>query len=192
MVTAAQRAAWRDRIVGFERVPPDQLLANPRNWREHPGAQRDALRGSLDEVGWVDAIMVNRTTGHVVDGHARIEEALTNGEALVPVLTVELSEEEEALVLATFDPIGAMAQTNGERLEELLQLARVDADSDLAALLESLASSTSAYVPEDSEQSEPSLVDEHLVELHVSAEQLERIRPTLREWADEGAVVNIA
>lgn len=186
------REAWRDRIVGFERVAPDQLLANPRNWRTHPGSQRDALRGSLDEVGWVDAIMVNRTTGHVVDGHARIEEALTNGEATVPVLVVELDEREEAIVLATFDPIGAMAETDGQRLAELLDDAQVSDDSDLRELLESLAKSTSAYVPEPEEQSEPTLDGEHLVELHVSAELLERIRPTLREWADDGAIVNIA
>ena len=186
------REAWRDRIVSFDRIAPDQLLANPRNWREHPGSQRDALRGSLDEVGWVDAIMVNDTTGHVVDGHARIEEALTNGERTVPVLHVELSEAEEALVLATFDPIGAMAETNGQRLEELLELAQVGEDSDLRELLESLATSTSAWVPEPSEQAEPELDAEHLVELHVSAAMLETIRPTLREWSDEGAVVNIA
>ena len=29
-----------------------------------------ALRGSLDTVGWVAQVMVNRVTGHVVDGHA--------------------------------------------------------------------------------------------------------------------------
>jgi hypothetical protein len=183
---------WRDRIVGLERVAPDQLLANPANWRTHPGMQRDALRGALSDVGWVDAIMVNVTTGHVVDGHARIEEALTNGEPTVPVLYVELTENEERLVLATFDPIGAMAETDGERLQQLLDETRLSDDSDLASLLEQLAQSSQAYVPEPSEQSEPTLDGEHLVELHVSAEQLERIRPTLKEWADEGAVVNIA
>lgn len=183
---------FRDRIVGLERVAPDQLLANPANWRTHPGMQRDALRGSLGDVGWVDAVMVNTTTGHVVDGHARIEEALANSEPTVPVLYVELTENEERIVLATFDPIGAMAETDGDRLQELLDETRVREDSDLTALLESLAQSSQAYVPEPSEQAEPTLDGEHLVELHVSAEQLERIRPTLTEWANEGAVVNIA
>ncbi len=49
----APTTPWRSRIVGMEDVAPDQLLAHPLNWREHPGAQRDALRGSLAEVGWV-------------------------------------------------------------------------------------------------------------------------------------------
>ena len=60
--------AWRNRIVGTADVPPDQLVANPANWRTHPGAQRDALRGSLGEVGWVQQVMVNQRTGFVVDG----------------------------------------------------------------------------------------------------------------------------
>ena len=70
-------AAWRSRIVGSGEEAPDQLAANPRNWRTHPAAQRKALRGSLDTVGWVQQVIVNKRTGNVVDGHARIEEALS-------------------------------------------------------------------------------------------------------------------
>lgn len=120
-------------VTGTE--APDQLVANPRNWRTHPGPQRDALRGSLDSVGWVQQVMVNRVTGHVVDGHARVEEALSRGEPTVPVLYVELTEEEEALVLATLDPIGAMAQSDRERLAQLLH----DIDTDSTALQAMLA-----------------------------------------------------
>jgi len=130
--------AWRNRIVGSGEEAPDQLVANPANWRTHPGAQRDALRGSLAEVGWVQQVMVNRRTGFVVDGHARIEEALTRNEPTVPVLYVDLSEEEEALVLATLDPIGAMATRDDARLAELLAGISID-DAGLAALLADLA-----------------------------------------------------
>jgi hypothetical protein len=83
--------AWRNRIVGTGEEAPDQLLANPDNWRTHPGPQRDALRGSLTEVGWVQQVMVNRRTGFVMDGHARVEEALSRHEPAVPVLYVDLS-----------------------------------------------------------------------------------------------------
>ncbi len=129
--------AWRNRIVGSGEVAPDQLLANPANWRTHPVAQRPALRGSLSEVGWVAQVMVNQRTGYVVDGHARIEEALSRGEPSVPVLYVDLSAEEEALVLATLDPIGAMAEQSTERLEALLADITVD-DAGLQALLASM------------------------------------------------------
>lgn len=133
MTTDEAPVRWRNRIVGSGVVPADELLANPRNWRTHGGAQRNAIRGSLAEVGWVQQVIVNRTTGHVVDGHARVEEALTLGEA-VPVLYVELTDAEEALVLATLDPISAMAGTDRVQLTELLAEVRVD-DAGLARLL---------------------------------------------------------
>lgn len=125
---------WLNRIVGSDDVPPDQLVANPLNWRTHPGRQRDALRGSLATVGWVQQVMVNKRTGHVVDGHARVEEALSKGEPTVPVLYVDLEPEEEAIVLATLDPIAAMAEADDTKLRELLVDVTVD-DAGLRALL---------------------------------------------------------
>ncbi len=130
-------APWRNRIVGAGEAAPDQLLAHPGNWRRHPPAQRDALRGSLTEVGWVQQVLVNRQTGHVVDGHARVEEAISRGESTVPVLYVDLDPDEEALVLATLDPIAAMATTNEASLAALLSELHVD-DAALRALLTQL------------------------------------------------------
>jgi hypothetical protein len=125
---------WRNRIVGSGEEAPDQLLANPANWRIHPKAQQDALAGALDAFGWVGQVLVNRNTGFVVDGHARIALALSRGEPSVPVLYVDLSPEEEALVLATLDPIGAMAGRDEEKLRALLAEVTVD-DAGLLALL---------------------------------------------------------
>ncbi len=135
---APPTAPWRSRITGSGEEAPDQLLANPANWRVHPKAQQDTLAGALDEVGWVAQVMVNRRTGYVVDGHARVALAVTRGEPTVPVLYVDLSPEEEALVLATLDPIGAMADRDGAKLEALLAGITVD-DAGLRRLLGDLA-----------------------------------------------------
>ena len=113
-------APWRSRIVRSAEVAPADLVPNERNWRLHPRKQLAALRGSLDTVGWVQQVLVNQTTGNVVDGHARIEEALSRNEPTVPVLYVDLTVEEEALVLATLDPIAAMATTDEAKLNDLL------------------------------------------------------------------------
>jgi hypothetical protein len=134
MSAAAPTAGWRNRITGAGEEAPDQLLANPANWRIHPKAQQDALAGALDAVGWVQQVLVNRRTGFVVDGHARVALALSRGEPSVPVLYVDLTPDEEALVLATLDPIGAMAGRDDEKLRALLADVTVD-DAGLLALL---------------------------------------------------------
>jgi hypothetical protein len=129
--------AWQNRIVDHAEVPPADLVPNPRNWRTHPAEQQRALGGALTEVGWVAEVLVNRTTGNVVDGHLRIDLALARDEPTVPVTCVELTEAEEALVLATLDPIGAMAQAEATALAALLS-GLEPADDALRALLDDL------------------------------------------------------
>ncbi len=53
------RHPWQNRIVGAGEEAPDQLLANPLNYRIHPSAQQEALAGSLDTIGWVQQVVVN-------------------------------------------------------------------------------------------------------------------------------------
>lgn len=130
---------FASRIVGDGEEAPDQLLANPLNWRRHPKEQQDALEGMLRTVGWVQRVIVNRTTGHVVDGHLRVELALRRGEPTVPVLYVDLTVEEERVVLAAIDPIGGLAETDQAMLDDLLK-GMVTGDEQLDALLDSLRS----------------------------------------------------
>ena len=131
-------ASYQNRIVGHGDIAPDQLLANPKNWRVHPQAQQDALSAVLERVGWVSDVIVNERTGYVVDGHLRVALAISKGEPSVPVKYVDLSPEEEALVLTTLDPIAAMAGADKDALEALL----IDLGSENGAvrdLLDNLA-----------------------------------------------------
>lgn len=137
-MTDVTTTSWRNRIVGSAEVPPDQLLANPANWRGHPKEQQRALAGDLSEVGWVAQVLVNQTTGHVVDGHLRFELAISRGESTVPVVYVELSEDEERLVLASLDPLAAMATAEKEALAALLAEIETE-DAALTRLLVELA-----------------------------------------------------
>ena len=135
--SATQQPAlgWRSRIVGEGDEAPDQLLANPANWRIHPKAQQDALAGVLDEVGWVQRVIVNQRTGHLVDGHLRVALALRQDAATVPVLYVDLDEAEEKLILATIDPVAALAVPDAEKLRALLD----DVQTGSAAVQQMLA-----------------------------------------------------
>lgn len=138
---------WRSRIVGTGEEAPDQLLANPKNYRRHPGQQRDALRGSLDALGIIDTVIVNRVTGHIVDGHARVEEYLSAGIAAVPVTYVELTPEEEALALLALDPISALAVNDARALNDLLAEVGPQDDAGLQNLLDGLARQAATFQP---------------------------------------------
>jgi hypothetical protein len=119
MMSKTDAAGWQNRIVGHGLVDALELIPNPANWRQHPGYQRAALAGALGEVGWVQQVIVNRTTGRLIDGHLRVELARERGEQ-VPVTYVELTEAEERLVLATLDPLAGLAATDETALAELL------------------------------------------------------------------------
>lgn len=124
---------WQSRIVGEGEERPDQLLANPRNWRIHPQSQQQALARLLDRVGWVQRVIVNQRTGHVVDGHLRVAMAISRGEPTVPVQYVDLSEDEEALVLASLDWSAGLAVPDTEMLGDILASIEMDGVDELLA-----------------------------------------------------------
>lgn len=127
--------AWKNRIVGYGEESPDQLLANPQNFRTHPKNQQDTLAGVLSEVGVVQNVIVNKRTGFVVDGHLRISLAMREQQPTVPVTYVDLSPAEESLILATLDPISAMATADRDKLDELLR----DVSTGDAAVMQMLS-----------------------------------------------------
>ena len=57
MAKGIAAAPWRNRIVGEGEEDPTQLLANPLNWRIHPGRQRDAIRGALADKSFYTVMM---------------------------------------------------------------------------------------------------------------------------------------
>jgi hypothetical protein len=116
----AVNGSYRDRIVGQKLVPLDQLRPNPMNWRTHPEYQAQSLDALLENVGTVQTVVWNEETGNVIDGHLRRELAERRGEKGLKVTVVRLSPEEEKIVLATFDPIGAMAGADESVLRDLV------------------------------------------------------------------------
>jgi len=130
--------SFRDRIVAFKRVKAKDLIPHPENWRVHTDGQRQAMSGILAEVGFVDALMVRATEDGelmIIDGHLRAE---TAPDAEIPVLIVDLSDEEARKVLATFDPLAALAVGDKEALGKLLHGMHFENDG-LTNMLEDLA-----------------------------------------------------
>ncbi len=154
------KSGWQNRIVGYGDADPSSLIANPQNYRRHPTAQANALTGSLNELGWIQDVLVNRTTGRMIDGHLRVEQALAHGEKSVPVKYVELSEAEERLALATLDPITYMAETDAAALASLLEGVNTG-DAALQEMLAGMAEDAGIVPPNvDFKEYDESVADE--------------------------------
>ena len=112
-------------------------MPNPKNWRTHPKAQADALSGVLSEVGYVDALLARETEAGLmlIDGHLRAE---TTPDAMVPVLILDVTESEADKILATFDPLSAMATADAGKLDELLREVETGSEA-VAKMLDELA-----------------------------------------------------
>ena len=118
----------RDRIKELRKVKASELLPNPKNWRKHPTAQANALRGTLSEIGYADALIAYETPNGLmlIDGHLRAE---TTPEMEVPVLVTDLTEDEADTLLATLDPLSAMARTDEDALLELVSSLNIQNDA---------------------------------------------------------------
>ena len=112
----------RDRVIELRRVPANDLLPNPKNWRRHPKAQTDALRALLAEVGVADALLARQLPDGrlmLIDGHLRKD--VISG-AVVPVLVLDVDEAEADKLLLTLDPLASLAESDAERIGHCLQL----------------------------------------------------------------------
>ena len=144
----------RDRIKELRRVRARDLVANPKNWRTHPAEQRDALQGVLAEVGYADALLVRDLPNgklEIIDGHLRAE---TTPDAVVPVLVLDVSEQEALQILLTHDPLSALAEADHSLIEELLELCSFDSEQVKQMLdqVELDAASAEADIQDDESQ----------------------------------------
>lgn len=145
---------FRDRIKELRRVPAGRLVPNEKNWREHPKAQRAALKDMLKEVGYANALVAFEIPADpdcltcdgkgegcddceprlkLIDGHLRAE---TSPDQEVPVLVLDVTPEEADKILLTLDPLASLAITSSERLESLLSEVDLSSEAVQQMLLE--------------------------------------------------------
>jgi hypothetical protein len=138
---------FRDRIIELRRVKASKLLPSPKNWRTHPRFQRQVLEGLLSEVGIAAAAVARELPDgslELIDGHLR-QEILQDDE--VPVLVLDVTEEEAEKLMLTMDPVTGLAGSDPKALDALLQ--SVDFHSAEAnVLLEQLAHETDKQLKE--------------------------------------------
>jgi hypothetical protein len=161
----------RDRIKELRRVRAAELQPNPKNWRTHPRAQHDALKGILAEVGYADALLARETSDGglmLIDGHLRAE---TTPETVVPVLVLDVDEAEADKLLATLDPLAALAAADAGKLGALVEGIQTGSEA-LQQMLAQLAADA-GVVPEGETASaaEPNLETRYAVIVNCESEQ---------------------
>ena len=68
---------------------------NPRKDLKPGDAEYEKLKRSIEQFGYVEPVIWNKTTGRVVGGHQRLKVLIDMGMAEVDCVVVELSEEKE-------------------------------------------------------------------------------------------------
>jgi ParB-like chromosome segregation protein Spo0J len=147
----------KDRIKDFRRVPASELLPNPKNWRLHPQAQESALRGVLNDIGVADAVIVRETEAglELIDGHLRRD---VLGDQPVPVLVLDVTEEEAEKLLLTLDPLAMMAHADTDQLLGLLRDNPFESQA-VSDMLEALVNGERDVMPVLGDELDESLAD---------------------------------
>jgi hypothetical protein len=147
----------KDRIIELRRVKSSDLIPNAKNWRTHPTEQQNALKGVLSEVGFADAVLARETDEGLVliDGHLRVE---TCPDQEIPVLVLDVTEQEADMILATLDPLAAMAETNKNALEALLS--EVSSKSEAVNAMLSELKIDAGLIPVEGKEFDESIADD--------------------------------
>ena len=96
---------------------------NPRKDLQPGDAEYEKLKRSLTEFGYVEPVIWNQTTGHVVGGHQRLKILEDLGETSVDCVVVELDETREKALNVALNKI------SGEWDEDKLALLIADLDA---------------------------------------------------------------
>lgn len=116
----------KDRVKELRKVRAKDLIANPKNWRTHSEQQKLAMTAVLKEVGYADALLARELDDGrliLIDGHLRAD---TTPDQIVPVLVLDVTADEADKLLATIDPLAAMAGTDGKALTDLVGSIKAD------------------------------------------------------------------
>jgi hypothetical protein len=142
--------SFRDRIKELRRVKASELIPNPHNWHEHPIEERQDMIGVLHEIGYADAMLARELPDGrlmLLDGHMRTDIAEDD---IVPVLIVDLTEQEAKQLIAVHDMIGKKARTKDDVLGDLLSELEAE-DADMRRMLDEIRSDLELQALEDGE-----------------------------------------
>ena len=144
----------RNRIKGHRRVRAGDLVPHELNFREHPELQRAALEALYGEVGFARSLLAYELPDgrlKLLDGHLRRE---LDPDMEVDVEVLDVSEEEARALLLSIDPLAALAETQEQLRDRLLELTPAESE-ELRAAWEAAARATLEEGPLPAERPGP-------------------------------------
>ena len=114
--------------MNIVRMPISELKPaeyNPRVQLKKGDAEYEKLKRSIENFGYVEPIIFNKTTGNVVGGHQRLNVLLAMEESEIDVVVVELDPDKEKALNVALNKI--TGEWDNQKLDELLrELSDVD------------------------------------------------------------------
>lgn len=92
---------------------------NPRKDLKPGDREYDKLVRSIEEFGYVEPIVWNRTTGNIIGGHQRLKVLIDKGYTEVEVVELELDEQEEKILNVALNKISG--RWDNEKLIAVLE-----------------------------------------------------------------------
>jgi hypothetical protein len=111
----------RNRIKSHRRVRAGDLVPHQLNFRLHPERQRAALHAIDEEVGFARSLLAYELTDgrlKLIDGHLRRD---LDSDMEVEVEILDVIEEEARALLLSIDPLAALAETQTQIHQHLLE-----------------------------------------------------------------------
>jgi len=110
----------------IEKIKVEQLIPadyNPRKDLQPGDSEYEKIKRSLEEFGYVDPVIWNKTNGRVVGGHQRLKVLASMGRTEVECVVVELDEEKEKALNVALNKI------SGDWDKEKLAVLMTDLDA---------------------------------------------------------------
>jgi DNA modification methylase len=110
----------------IEKIEVEKLIPadyNPRKDLQPGDSEYEKIKRSLEEFGYVDPVIWNKTTGRVVGGHQRLKVLASMGRTEVECVVVELDEEKEKALNVALNKI------SGDWDKEKLAVLMTDLDA---------------------------------------------------------------
>src|SRR5438067_13370432 len=133
----------RNRIKAHRRVRAGDLVQHEWNFRVHPHLQRAALRTLYEQIGFARSLLAYELPDgrlKLLDGHLRRD---LDPDMEVDVEVLDVNDDEARALLLSIDPLAALAETQTQLHDRLLELTPT-ASPDLEAAWQAAAAATLA------------------------------------------------